>query len=196
MLCPVCRSGSLKVLDSRESRDGGSIRRRRACLDCGHRFTTYERIEITPPSVLKRGGGRQAFDRAKILAALQVVARKRPLDDEQIESLLAAVERWAATGGEKEIRVEEIVSRIVRLLRPLDPVAYVRFLALHGDYAGPEEFIRLLRETEKAVQTSPEGQRTLFEIDARGNISLPASVAAADDADSSDRSKETDEEVA
>lgn len=172
MLCPVCRSGSIKVLDSRESRDGGAIRRRRACLDCGHRFTTYERIETTLPAVLKRGGGKQAFDRNKILAALQQVCKQRPVDDEQMEALVGSVELWAATRGEKEIRAEEIGERITRLLRPVDPVAYVRFVALHGDYQAVEDFVHLLREMEKAAQTSPEGQRTLFEIDARGHISL------------------------
>lgn len=174
MLCPVCRSGSIKVLDSRESRDGGSIRRRRACVDCGHRFTTYERIETTPPVVLKRGGGKQAFDRNKILAVLQQVCKKRPVDDEQLEALLAQVELWAATRGEKEIRVEEITERVTRLLRPLDQVAYVRYVASFGEYQSVDEFVRLLNEMEKVAHTSPEGQRTLFEIDARGQIQVSA----------------------
>jgi len=194
LLCPVCRSGSIKVLDSRESRDGGAIRRRRACLDCNHRFTTYERIETTPPIVLKRGGGKQLFDRNKIRASLQVVCRKRPVDDEQIEALLGVVELWAATRGEKEIRAEEIADRILRLLRPLDPVAYVRYVAIHGEYVAVDEFVHLLNEMEKAAHTSPEGQRTLFEIDARGQIQLsaPSRLAAFpegdDEADSGDRS--------
>lgn len=202
MLCPVCRSGSIKVLDSRESRDGGAIRRRRACLDCGHRFTTYERIETTPPIVLKRGGAKQAFDRNKILGALQQVCHRRPVDEEQLEMLLGAVELWAATRGEKEIRAEEIGERITRLLRPLDPVAYVRFVSIHGEYQGVEEFVHLLGEMEKAAHTSPEGQRTLFEIDARGQIllSAPARELVGDGEDVGeqgvmDRSQGTDSEV-
>jgi transcriptional repressor NrdR len=194
LLCPVCRSGSIKVLDSRESRDGGAIRRRRACLDCNHRFTTYERIETTPPIVLKRGGGKQAFDRNKIRASLQQVCHKRPVDDEQIEALLGAVELWAATRGEKEIRAEEIADRVTRMLWPLDPVAYVRFVSIHAEYQTVEDFVRLLSEMEKAAHTSPEGQRTLFEIDARGQIfvSAPSRLAAfpegEDEADPGDRS--------
>jgi transcriptional repressor NrdR len=174
LLCPVCRSGSIKVLDSRESRDGGAIRRRRACVDCGHRFTTYERIESTPPVVLKRGGGKQAFDRNKILAVLQQVCKKRPVDEEQLEALLGQVELWAATRGEKELRAEEIAERVTRLLRPLDPVAYVRYVAGHGEYQSVDEFVHLLIEMEKVAHTSPEGQRTLFEIDARGQIQVSA----------------------
>lgn len=172
----MCRSGSIKVLDSRESRDGGAIRRRRACLECGHRFTTYERIETTPPVVLKRGGGKQAFDRNKILGALQQVCRKRPVDEERLEVLVGAVELWAATRGEKEIRAEEISERLIGLLRPLDPVAHVRFVSNYGEYQSVEAFVHLLGELEKAAHTSPEGQRTLFEIDARGQILLSEDV--------------------
>jgi transcriptional repressor NrdR len=78
VLCPVCRGANIKVLDSRDSRDGGAIRRRRSCPDCGHRFTTYERIEISLPVVLKRGGGKQAFDRQKLLAGLKLGLPQAP----------------------------------------------------------------------------------------------------------------------
>lgn len=174
MLCPVCRSGNIKVLDSRDSRDGGAIRRRRACVDCGHRFTTYERIETTLPVVIKRSGVKQAFDRNKILGGLQLACRKRPVDEEQLEAIVAAVEQWAATRGEKEIRADEIGDRIMHLLRPIDPVAYVRFVSVYRSFTSVEEFSHLLREMEKASQVSPEGQRTLFEIDARGQIQVTA----------------------
>lgn len=187
MLCPVCRSGNIKVLDSRDSRDGGAIRRRRACVDCGHRFTTYERVEATLPVVLKRGGGKQAWDRGKLLGGLQLACRKRPVDDEQLEAIVAAVELWAATRGEKEIRAEELGERVLQLLRPLDAVAYVRFAAAYRGFDTVEEFARLLREMEKASQVSPDGQRKLFEIDARGQIHLT-------EADAQDRSQGPAEE--
>lgn len=199
MLCPVCRSGNIKVLDSRDSRDGSAIRRRRACVDCGHRFTTYERVETTLPVVLKRSGGKQAFDRNKILAGLQLACRKRPVDEEQLETIVAAVELWAATRGEKEIRAEEIGERIMQHLHGLDAVAYVRFVSVYRSFTTVDEFAHLLREMEKATHVSPEGQRTLFDIDARGRIQLHAAAEeAAEEAPSAepaDRSSGTAEEA-
>ena len=196
MLCPVCRSGNIKVLDSRDSRDGGAIRRRRACVDCGHRFTTYERIETTLPVVVKRSGAKQAFDRNKILGGLQLACRKRPVDEEQLETIVAAVEQWAATRGEKEIRADEIGDRIMLLLRPIDAVAYVRFVSVYRSFTTVEEFSHLLREMEKAGQIDPEGQRRLFEIDARGHIQLPAREAEGVEADLMDRFPGTEGEGA
>lgn len=168
----MCRSGNIKVLDSRDSRDGGAIRRRRACVDCGHRFTTYERIEATLPVVLGRDGVRRAWDRGKLLGSLQLACRRRPVDDEQLEAMLAAVEQWAATRGEKEIRAEELGDRVLRQLRPLDAVAYVRFAAAYQLFDSVDDFIHLLRELDKSIHVSPEGQRKLFEIDARGQIQV------------------------
>lgn len=173
MLCPVCRGANIKVLDSRDSRDGGAIRRRRSCPDCGHRFTTYERIEISLPVVLKRGGAKQAFDRQKLLAGLKSACRKRPVEDEALEAIVAQVEQWAATRGEREIQAEEIGERVMHHLHALDPVAYVRFVSVYRSFAGVQEFAHLLQEMEKAAQVSPEGQRRLFEIDARGQIVVP-----------------------
>jgi len=173
MLCPVCRGANIKVLDSRDSRDGVAIRRRRACSDCAHRFTTYERIETSLPVVLKRSGGKQAFDRNKILAGLKLACRKRPIEEERLEVIVAAVELWAATRGDKEIQAEEIGERIMQHLHALDPVAYVRFVSVYRSFDSVQEFAHLLHEMEKAAQSSPEGQRNLFEIDARGQIHVP-----------------------
>ncbi len=172
MLCPVCRGANIKVLDSRDSRDGVAIRRRRACSDCAHRFTTYERIETSLPVVVKRNGGKQAFDRLKLLAGLKLACRKRPVEDEQLETIVAAVELWAATRGEREIQAEEIGERIMQHLHVLDPVAYVRFVSVYRSFDSVQAFSHLLGEMEKAAQANPEGQRTLFEIDARGIIQL------------------------
>ncbi len=182
MLCPVCRGANIKVLDSRDSRDGVAIRRRRACSDCAHRFTTYERIETSLPMVLKRSGGRQAFDRNKILAGLKLAVRKRPVEDEQLENIVASVELWAATRGEREIHAEEIGERIMHHLHALDAVAYVRFVSVYRSFDSVQAFAHLLHEMEKAAHTSPEGQRTLFEIDARGHIQLTPRSEAADEA--------------
>ena len=181
MLCPVCRGANIKVLDSRDSRDGGAIRRRRSCPDCGHRFTTYERIEISLPVVVKRGGAKQAFDRQKLLAGLKSACRKRPVEDDALDAIVGQVEQWAATRGEKEIQAEEIGERVMQHLHALDAVAYVRFVSVYRSFSSVQEFAHLLQEMEKAAAVSPEGQRTLFEVDARGQYHAAVSAPPDDE---------------
>ena len=167
MYCPVCRGQSTKVLDSRDSRDGG-IRRRRQCLECGHRFTTRERVEATMPVVLKRSGARQSFDRQKILSGLVTACRKRPISEAHLEEIVQSVELWAATRGDKEILAEEIGVRIMHHLYVIDQVAYVRFVSVYRSFETVQEFERLLIEMEKAEHVSVDGQRNLFEFDKAG----------------------------
>lgn len=162
MQCPVCGSRSNKVLDSREGRDGG-IRRRRACGECGHRFTTRERIEETLPIVLKRGGERQTFDRGKILRGLELACRKRGIGREQLDDVVRAIEQWASTRGDREVHSEEIGEQMMHHLYALDQVAYVRFVSVYRSFETIEEFETLLHEMAKAEQVNVEGQRTLFE---------------------------------
>ncbi|MBK6916663.1 MAG: transcriptional repressor NrdR [Deltaproteobacteria bacterium] len=163
MLCPVCRNPNTKVLDSREGKDALSIRRRRQCEGCGHRFTTFERIEENLPVVLKRGGGRQPFDRNKLLGGLKLACRKRPVKPEQLEHLVQQVEQWAVTRGDREVHAAEIGERAMHYLHELDPVAYVRFVSVYRSFESVAEFERLLHEMEKAEHVDPVGQRTLFE---------------------------------
>lgn len=163
MRCPVCRNPNTKVLDSRDGRDATSIRRRRQCEGCGHRFTTFERIEENLPVVLKRGGGRQPFDRNKLLGGLKLACRKRPVKPDQLETLVAQIEQWAFTRGDREVYATEIGERAMHYLHDLDPVAYVRFVSVYRSFESVEEFERLLHEMEKAERVDPEGQRTLFE---------------------------------
>jgi transcriptional repressor NrdR len=161
--CPVCRNPSTKVADSREGRDGTSIRRRRVCNACGHRFTTRERIEETLPTVIKRGGHKQPFDRKKILRGLELACRKRPVSPQQLEAIAAQIEQWSSTRGDREIQAAEIGERIMHHLHELDPVAYVRFVSVYRSFHTVEEFEHLLHEMEKAEKVDPAGQRTLFE---------------------------------
>ncbi|MCH9681882.1 MAG: transcriptional regulator NrdR [Deltaproteobacteria bacterium] len=163
MLCPVCRSASTKVLDSRDGRDGLSVRRRRSCNACGHRFTTHERIEETLPMVVKRDGGKQAFDRDKLLRGLQLACRKRPVRREQLDAVVQQVEQWSSTRGDREIYAAEVGDRVMHHLYELDEVAYVRFVSVYRSFESVAEFSNLLREMEKAEKVDPEGQRTLFE---------------------------------
>ncbi|MBK8237718.1 MAG: transcriptional repressor NrdR [Deltaproteobacteria bacterium] len=151
------------MLDSREGKDALSIRRRRQCEGCGHRFTTFERIEENLPVVLKRGGGRQPFDRNKLLGGLKLACRKRPVKPEQLEHLVQQVEQWAVTRGDREVHAAEIGERAMHYLHELDPVAYVRFVSVYRSFESVAEFERLLHEMEKAEHVDPVGQRTLFE---------------------------------
>jgi len=151
------------VLDSREGRDGLSIRRRRACNGCGHRFTTRERIDEAVPIVIKRDGTRQPFDREKIMRGLEAACRKRPVKRDRLESIVSTVEQWSATRGDREIFAAEIGERIMHHLHELDAVAYVRFVSVYRSFESVEEFEHLLQEMEKAEKVDVEGQRTLFE---------------------------------
>jgi transcriptional repressor NrdR len=168
--CPVCGNPSIKVLDSREGRDGRSIRRRRTCNACGHRFTTRERIEESLPTVVKRDGSKQPFDRKKLLRGLEAACRKRPIRPDQLEGIVQAIEQWSATRGDREIHAAEVGDRIAHHLHELDPVAYVRFVSVYRSFESVAEFERLLHEMEKAEKTDPEGQRTLFEIAVQRNV--------------------------
>ncbi|MCA9688452.1 MAG: transcriptional regulator NrdR [Nannocystaceae bacterium] len=179
MRCPVCRGATTKVVDSRDSGDGDEIRRRRKCLECGHRFTTRERIATTLPIVRKRDGRRQSFDRNKILAGLKLACRKRNIDDGQLEDVVRKVEQWAATRSASELRSKLIGDRIMHHLHALDQVAFVRFVSVYRSFETVAEFERLLQEMEKAEHVSVEGQRTLF--DAPDGGAPVASAQATDD---------------
>ncbi|WP_346017091.1 transcriptional regulator NrdR [Pseudenhygromyxa sp. WMMC2535] len=177
MECPVCSGRNTKVVDSRESRDG--VRRRRVCNDCGHRFTTRERIDETMPMVLKRNGERQPFDRNKIRRGLEIACRKRGLSSDALDRIVQQIETWASTRGEREIDSEEIGARIMHHLYALDQVAYVRFVSVYRSFESIAEFEHLLREMQKAERVNIEGQRTLFP-DNRELRSTPLGAASLD----------------
>lgn len=160
MECPVCGGRNTKVVDSRDSRDG--VRRRRVCNECGHRFTTRERIDETLPVVLKRTGERQPFDRAKIRRGLEIACRKRGIPSEALDRIVTQIETWASTRGERELNSEDLGERIMHHLYVLDQVAYVRFVSVYRSFESIEEFEHLLREMQKAERVNIEGQRTLF----------------------------------
>lgn len=161
MLCPVCQGGT-KVLDSRDARDH-TIRRRRRCQQCGHRFSTRERIEAALPVVSKRDGTKEAFDVDKLLRGLKTACRKRPVPEELLLQIAKEIEQWAATCGEKELSAEQIGSRVMHRLYRLDPVAYVRFVSVYRSFDSIEEFADLLTQMRKAEEVDTEGQRPLFE---------------------------------
>jgi transcriptional repressor NrdR len=147
--CPFCSSDEDRVIDSRQSKDGREIRRRRECVACARRFTTYERIEEALPVVVKNDGRREPFDRNKILKGLRHAAAKRPLATEKLQELALTIERELSEQALEEVRSAEIGERVLPRLRLLDEVAYVRFASIYRDFRDVEEFLRELGEVIK-----------------------------------------------
>jgi len=141
MRCPYCGHLEDRVVDSREAQEGQATRRRRECLGCARRFTTYERIEDVLPQVVKKDGRREAFDRAKIVEGVATACQKRPVSAEQIEALVEGVERQVQELGEREIRTTVIGEAVMQRLRRLDEVAYVRFASVYRAFRDVAEFM-------------------------------------------------------
>ncbi|HEY0387233.1 MAG TPA: transcriptional regulator NrdR [Gaiellales bacterium] len=149
VICPYCEHGETKVVDSRVA-GKGAIRRRRECLLCEQRFTTFERIEETPLFVVKRDGSRQPFDRSKLMAGLVRACTKRPVSLEQVERAVATIEARLRNGIREEVESPRIGDEALAVLRDLDPVAYVRFASVYRDFQDVEEFERELDRLEDA----------------------------------------------
>jgi len=157
MRCPYCGHLEDRVVDSREAQDGQATRRRRECLGCARRFTTYERIEDVLPQVVKKDGRREPFDRAKIVDGLATACQKRPVSAEQIEALVSAVEREVQEMGEREIRTSAIGEALMQRLRKLDEVAYVRFASVYRAFRDVGEFMSELESFAKKGGGKGEG---------------------------------------
>jgi transcriptional repressor NrdR len=146
MICPFCgRSGS-RVVDSREVRDGAEIRRRRECAGCGRRFTSYERVEEVPATVVKRDGRRESFDREKLLAGLLTACEKRPVPRAELMAIVDAVEASLAGREVREMSTQEIGNMVIEQLRRLDQVAYVRFASVYRRFEDVNQFMDELRQ--------------------------------------------------
>ena len=141
MRCPYCGHGEDRVVDSREVSEGGQVRRRRECIPCQRRYTTYERIEEVPALVVKRDGQREPYDRSKVLAGLVRACQKRPVTSRQLESMADDVEAALSKKDEREIRSEEIGQILMSHLRELDQVAYVRFASVYRRFEDIEQFL-------------------------------------------------------
>ncbi len=146
MKCPFCRTLENKVIDSRLSKDGDVIRRRRECLGCQRRFTTYERVEEILPLVIKKNGSRELFDRNKIMAGLKKACEKRPISVEVLEEVTSGIERHFQELGEKEIHSSAIGEMVMRALYHLDDVAYVRFASVYRQFKDITQFIEEVKE--------------------------------------------------
>ena len=144
MRCPFCGTYEDKVIETRVSKDGSEIRRRRECEGCTRRYTTYERIEESMPLVIKNDNRREPFDRAKIEHGIQAAVAKRPVSRDQVTAIALDVEREIAELSVSEIASREIGERVLRKLRKLDQVAYVRFASIYRDFADLEGFAKEL----------------------------------------------------
>ena len=146
MKCPFCSHEDTRVVDSRVGKEGNNIRRRRECVDCERRFTTYERVEETLPLVIKKDGRREAFERQKIISGIQRACEKRPVSVATIEKVVDQIERSLQECGEKEINASRIGEAIMEALQSLDEVAYVRFASVYRQFRDINEFMAELTD--------------------------------------------------
>ncbi|MBI3610463.1 MAG: transcriptional repressor NrdR [Nitrospirae bacterium] len=145
MHCPYCESLDNKVVDSRLSQEGATIRRRRECVGCRRRFTTYERVEETSPMVIKKDGRREHLDRQKILAGLKKACEKRPISMDTLDAVATRIEKKFQENGETEVPSRMIGEAVMSELYPLDPVAYVRFASVYREFKDLNQFMSELK---------------------------------------------------
>ena len=159
MRCPRCATLDDKVVDSRAAEDGSAIRRRRECLSCGQRFTTYERLEEVPFVVVKRSAAREPFDRSKVISGIEAAAKNRPVSGDQIAAMAADIEESLRMVG-SEVTTEEVGLAVLDRLRAVDEVAYLRFASVYKGFSGAGDFEReagLLKKSTQPKQPNPSG---------------------------------------
>jgi transcriptional repressor NrdR len=159
--CPFCGSvDDDRVVDSRPSEDGATIRRRRACAACGRRFTTFERVEELPLLVLKRDGSREQFDLAKLVSGLEKACKNRPVSRTEILRIASDIEEAFRVRGQREVESQEIGIEVLNALRELDEVAYMRFASVYKDFQDPADFERELDTLESLRKSTPPKPRS------------------------------------
>jgi transcriptional repressor NrdR len=146
MRCPFCGHAESQVKDSRPSEDGAAIRRRRLCPECGGRFTTFERVQLRELTIVKRSGRRTPFDREKLMRSISIATRKRPVDPERVERMINAITRQLESMGETELPSSVVGELVMKALKQLDDVAYVRYASVYRDFRETEDFARFLGE--------------------------------------------------
>lgn len=158
MRCPFCQHADDRVVDSREAGDGDVIRRRRECLGCKRRFTTYERIDIVMPMVVKKDGRRESWDRAKLEAGFHKACEKRPVSTDAIEDSIARIEHKVQEQGLREISSEDVGEQVMEALKSLDEVAYVRFASVYRSFRDIAEFQRTVETLVSERKRGGSGQ--------------------------------------
>lgn len=146
MKCPFCGFEDTQVKDSRPAEDSAAIRRRRACTECGARFTTFERVQLREITIIKTDGRRVPFEREKLARSIRVALRKRPVDEDRIEKLVNSIQRRLETEGESDIASHKIGEIVMETLKELDQVAYVRFASVYRNFGEAKDFQAFLGE--------------------------------------------------
>jgi transcriptional repressor NrdR len=161
MRCPNCASLDTQVKDSRPTEDSSVIRRRRVCLACNFRFTTFERVQLRELTVIKRNGRRVPFDRDKLLRSVQIALRKRPVEPERIDQAVSKIVRELESQGESEVSSEAVGELVMEALRSLDDVAYVRFASVYRNFREAKDFEQLLGElsSEDEGKSAPAARK-------------------------------------
>jgi len=154
MKCPFCQHPDTQVVDSRASDEGATIRRRRRCLSCDKRFTTYERVELTMPSIIKRGGSRADYDRAKLRSSMTLALRKRPVPREAVDDAIGRIEEKLLSLAQREIKSDKLGELVMRELKRLDKVAYILFASVYRSFEDVDEFAEVVREVRPASRTA------------------------------------------
>jgi len=144
MRCPFCGHAESQVKDSRPSEDGAAIRRRRLCPECGGRFTTFERVQLRELTILKRSGRRTPFERDKLARSIAIATRKRPIDPERIERMISSIVRQLESMGETELPSSAVGELVMKQLKALDDVAYVRYASVYRDFRETQDFAQFL----------------------------------------------------
>jgi len=150
MKCPFCNAQDTTVVDTRVNDDGDIIRRRRRCLQCDKRFTTYERADVRLPQVVKKNGSRVNYDREKLSASIWLALRKRPVSIEAVDAAIARIEEKLLALGERELASEKLGEMVMRELKKLDKIAYIRFASVYRNFEDVDEFSEAVREVTRA----------------------------------------------
>ncbi len=146
MRCPFCGHAESQVKDSRPSEDGAAIRRRRLCPECGGRFTTFERVQLRELTILKRSGRRNPFEREKLVRSISVAIRKRPIDPERVDRMVNGIVRQLESMGETELPSTVVGEMVMKALKSLDDVAYVRYASVYRDFRHTDDFAQFLSD--------------------------------------------------
>lgn len=154
MRCPYCNEDNTQVVDTRENEEGDTVRRRRRCLACDKRFTTYERIELQLPLVVKKNGSRVDYDREKLQSSMMLALRKRPVAAESVAGALDRIEEKLVQLAQREVASERVGELVMRELKKLDKVAYIRFASVYRNFEDVDEFSEAIREVQR-----PRGSR-------------------------------------
>jgi transcriptional repressor NrdR len=162
MQCPSCNYTNTRVLESRSTEAGQSIRRRRECLRCLYRFTTYERIEFVPITVVKKDGKKESFARCKLLRGIVRACEKTGLCHQKLESIVAEIEAQLQQKPTREVSSTEIGELVLHYLRQISEVAYIRFASVYGEFTGIEDFVATLQQLQKELENGENKQNNPF----------------------------------